>query len=143
MPSNQKAKEQLGIAHGTANGRLRKMLLWKYVVDAGDNICFQCGQTIESIDDLSIDHKTPWLDSEDPISLFFDLGNIAFSHLSCNMRAARPHRKIDWPEGQAWCSLCKTMKPLDAFPKSKKHNRNRECRRCNTTSRRTQKRNRG
>ena len=38
---------------------------------------------------FSIEHKTPWLDSGDPIGLYFDLDNISFSHLSCNCRASR------------------------------------------------------
>ena len=74
---------------GTASNRLRKELLFKYIKKAKDNYCFQCGSEIETIDELSIEHKIPYLDSEDPIELFFNLENIAFSHLTCNIRAAR------------------------------------------------------
>jgi hypothetical protein len=97
--SKDKRKEQLGVAIGTAQHRLRKMLLWGYVVKCGDNTCYQCGKEIISIDDLSIEHKTPWLDSEDPKKLFFDPDNITYSHLSCNVRAARkPNKKYETPE---------------------------------------------
>jgi len=83
------ATDQLGINVGTAAHRLRKLLLWRYVVAAGDNICFRCGKTIESIDDLSIDHVIPWRHSGDPARFFFDLGNVRFSHLGCNSASAR------------------------------------------------------
>ena len=42
---------------------------------------------------------TPWQNSETPNNLFFDLENIAFSHLSCNSAAAKNPRKL--PEGEA------------------------------------------
>ena len=77
---------------GTAYHRLRKMILWKYIKLAGDNTCFQCGEEIVIIDDLSVEHKIPWLDSKEPIRMFFDEENIAFSHLSCNIRASKRHR---------------------------------------------------
>ena len=85
--SNKKKAEQLGMAYGTAAHRLRKAIMWKYVCEAGDNICFQCKEEIKRIDDLSVEHKKPWLDSNDPIKLYFDLNNVTFSHLSCNCRA--------------------------------------------------------
>ena len=53
------------------------------------NKCYQCGNTIDKVEELSIEHKTPWLDSDTPKELFFNLENIAFSHLSCNCRARR------------------------------------------------------
>lgn len=54
------------------------------------NFCHQCGSEIENEQNLSIEHKEPWLDSDDPVGKFFDLDNIAFSHLACNCGAARP-----------------------------------------------------
>ena len=83
-----KKKEQLGIDPGTASNRLVKDLLWSYIVQAEHHFCHQCGAEL-SREDFSIEHKTPWLDSENPIGLFFDLENIAFSHKGCNSRAAR------------------------------------------------------
>lgn len=57
--------------------------------ETGKNICYQCGEEIELIDQLSIEHKIPYLDSDDPKKLFFDLNNIGFSHLNCNIKASR------------------------------------------------------
>lgn len=84
-----KKKEQLGMNPSTAAGRLRKNVLFSLVQRCGEDLCHQCGNKIETPEELSIEHKTPWLDSEDPVRLFFDLDNISFSHLSCNAAAAR------------------------------------------------------
>jgi len=53
--------------------------------------CYRCGEKIGNVDDLSIEHKTAWQSSDDPIKDFYDLGNIAFSHLNCNRGAAISH----------------------------------------------------
>lgn len=87
--SNKKKSEQLGMAHGTAANRLRKMVMFYLLVQGELNKCHQCGEWIRTAEELSIEHKIPWLDSEDPIGLYFDINNIAFSHLSCNIGAAR------------------------------------------------------
>ncbi len=86
--SNQIKAEALGMSYGAAANRLRKMILFDLVCRLRLNVCFQCGTEILSINDLSIEHKKPWLRSDDPIHTYFDLNNIAFSHLSCNCAAA-------------------------------------------------------
>lgn len=90
--TNKKKEEQLLMPFGTANNRLRKALLFKYVKKAKENYCYQCGSEIESMDEFSIEHKIPYLYSEDPLELFFNTENIAFSHISCNIGAARRNR---------------------------------------------------
>jgi len=97
--SRIKREQQLGMNTGCAQHRLRRMILFKLVQDVNKDICHQCKQKIDNIEDFSIEHIIPWLDSENPKELFFDLNNIAFSHLSCNSRACRkPHRKYFSPE---------------------------------------------
>jgi hypothetical protein len=96
MNKNEKKASQLGMPQGTASNRLRKNIIFMLLKMQNLNFCHQCGAEIESVDDLSIEHKIPWLDSEDLIKLFFDLDNIAFSHHSCNSAAAR-HREIKHP----------------------------------------------
>jgi len=91
---NKKKNEQLGMSHGTAANRLRKAIMFRLLQDAGKDMCFQCGEKIESVDEISIEHKVPWLDNDDPVGLFFDLDNIAFSHLSCNVGASRQHKGL-------------------------------------------------
>jgi hypothetical protein len=85
--NNTKKNNQLGMPFGTASNRLRKMVLFDLLVQSGKNYCFQCNKLIQSVDELSIEHKIPWLDSENPKLLFFDVCNIAFSHLNCNVGA--------------------------------------------------------
>jgi hypothetical protein len=81
--------EQLGMPIGTASNILRKSIMFDLLKRHGENVCFQCGEEIESVDNLSIEHKTPWLYSENPKELFFSLDNIAFSHIKCNISAHR------------------------------------------------------
>lgn len=81
------AKSQLGMAVGTASYRLVKDLLFDFIEKAG-HVCFRCGEPMSRAD-FSIEHKEPWLHSEDPLNLFFDKENIAYSHLSCNSAAGR------------------------------------------------------
>ena len=96
--SNKKKAEQLGMPHGTAGNRLRKRILFALIREAELDTCCRCNKKIEDVSDLSIEHIVPWLDSKDPIGLFFDLDNIAFSHLRCNIGSAR---KPKAPHGSA------------------------------------------
>lgn len=89
LRSHEKKKKQLGESTGAASHRLVKNLLFEFVKD---KLCFRCGKPLTR-DTFSIDHKTPWLDSHDPVGLFFDLDNIAFSHFACNVREARQPAK--------------------------------------------------
>lgn len=80
-------KEQLGMNPSTASGRLVKDLLFRFVVESGYR-CFRCGEELTR-DTFSVDHKVPWLHSEAPVELYFDLDNVSFSHFTCNSAAAR------------------------------------------------------
>ena len=86
--SKETKKKQLGMDPGTASNRLVKDILWNYIVKNEENFCFHCGAELER-NNFSIEHKVPWLHSEDPLHLFFDLENISYSHKSCNSSAGR------------------------------------------------------
>lgn len=87
-----KKHTQLGMNASTASNRLVKDLLFHYAVAHGHK-CFRCGIELTR-DAFSIEHIEPWLDSDDPVGLFFDIENIAFSHTSCNSAAARKPSKL-------------------------------------------------
>jgi hypothetical protein len=70
----QRRAEQLGMSHGAASSRLRKMILFEQLRKHGENICFKCSELIESPDFLSIEHKQPWEGRS--TELFWDLSNI-------------------------------------------------------------------
>lgn len=78
---------QLGVHYSTASNRLVKDLLFDFAVKAGHK-CYRCNLDLTR-DGFSIEHKIEWMDSDDPIDKFFDLDNIAFSHLKCNSSAGR------------------------------------------------------
>jgi hypothetical protein len=95
-----KKKQQLGMHPGTAAHRLLRDILFRYIEAAGE-VCFHCKKPMIR-DNFSIEHKEPWLDSLDPVAMYFDPKNIAFSHMKCNYAAARTVNKIYevYKEGQ-------------------------------------------
>jgi hypothetical protein len=118
-----RAKEQaelLGQSFGSANSRLRKNIIFHLLERLGENVCYVCGEVIEVSDDLSVEHIKPW--EKRSAELFWALDNIAFSHRKCN----RPHsggekRRIESPEGKAWCGSCRQHRDREDF--GKKHAR--------------------
>lgn len=83
--SNSRKDSLLGEPHGTANSRLKKAIIFMLAGEIDGRLaCFRCGKTIADVRDLSIEHKESWQSAADPRMAFFDLKNIAFSHLRCN-----------------------------------------------------------
>jgi len=138
MNSNQRKAAQLGMPHGTAQGRLRKMILFSLLQRLDEDICHQCGYRIATVEELSIEHKIPWLNNS--VDLFWDLGNIAFSHLSCNASAANARRKVDPPLGKRWCWMCKQFLDTDAFSSPREKRPWDECRSCHVKRQREYRR---
>jgi len=117
MKHNEKRLKQLGMPIGTASARLRKTIVFDLLKQLNQNVCFQCGTEIESEKELSIEHKTPYLDSENPKELFFDLENIAFSHLNCNIGARRSSKVSTHPNHSSYrkgcrCEECKNLEKI-------------------------------
>lgn len=130
----------LGMPFGTANQRLRKSIMFDLAKKCNMDTCFRCNKKIDKIEDLSIEHKVPWQNGDDPVKLFFDTDNIAFSHLSCNSAArtfpnteehkrkvregflANPEngKRIKSPKGTSWCYKCKQYLSLKKFYRSAK-----------------------
>lgn len=102
---------------GTASNRLRKSILFSLLKKYNENYCFQCASEIETEEELSIEHKIPYLDSSNPVELFFDLDNISFSHLNCNVGAARQTKVLKHPSVESYkrgcrCGECKNVEKL-------------------------------
>ena len=95
MNKDAKKRAQLGMPQGTAANKLRKIIMFDLVCKLKLNTCYQCQSSIDTVEELSIEHKEPYLDSADPIQKYFDLGNIAFSHHSCNSGARRNTRIVN------------------------------------------------
>ncbi|MET0624470.1 MAG: hypothetical protein ABW250_15930 [Pyrinomonadaceae bacterium] len=115
--SNARKTAFLGLPHGTAANRLRKLILFHLLQRHGENVCFKCSQRIETAEELSVEHKEPWEGVS--VELFWDMENIAFSHLRCNKNHRRRGGRADLrkvgPEGTAWCRNCKAFLPEFAF----------------------------
>lgn len=112
-PSQIKKKEQLeGMDPSLASNNLKKSIIFFLAQKCEMDICYQCGKRIETIDLLTIEHKTPFLDSDDPLDVFFDIDNIAFSHAVCNTKARRAMKPIAHGTQHAYitrgcrCDMC-------------------------------------
>lgn len=79
-------ERQLGIKLGTANHRLRKSVMWKLIQETNRTNCFRCSKPL-TLSTFSIDHVVPWRGND--TALFWDINNIEFSHLTCNVNARR------------------------------------------------------
>lgn len=116
MSSNSRKSVFLGMPHGTAVSRLRKLVLFDLLKRHNENVCVRCGKEILTADDLSVEHIQPWEGKS--VELFWDLQNIAFSHKECNtphtFRGGVQLRKIG-PPGTAWCWQHKQFLPVENF----------------------------
>lgn len=70
---------------GTAMHRLKKIIMFKLAKKAGMDRCHRCKLLITDVAEFSVEHIEPWLWRD--VDLFWDIENIAFSHLSCNSAA--------------------------------------------------------
>jgi len=129
--SIKKKTKILGINYSTASRRLTRKVLFRLAELTNMLNCFRCGGAITE-ETFSIDHKVDWMGSLTPVKTFFDLDQIAFSHISCNARHSSGSKKRikTPPDGQGWCGLCTQMKPLPEFPPRKVHKPKERCRQC-------------
>lgn len=114
--SNQRKSEVLGMPFGTACYKLRRMVMFSLLQRHEENVRYKCGKAILSAEDLTLEHKETWLDGG--AALFWDLGNIAFSHKQCNLKKGIVRREI--VNGTLWCSNCKQYKTIPFFPPGEK-----------------------
>lgn len=109
-------------SYPAARNRLTRALLFQLV----DRTCYRCGKEIQSIDDWSIDHKQSWRTSDRPRELFYDLVNIAYSHLDCNRQDGAQRSG----EQSAAKTHCPNGHPYDE-ENTYLYRKNRQCRTCN------------
>lgn len=111
-----KKKAQLGMDAATASNRLVKDVMFSMVEKSGENHCFHCGEPMTR-QNFSIEHKEAWLDSDDPVAKFFDLENVGFSHILCNIGAARKVKSACGTTSRyragCRCDECKTAQAND------------------------------
>jgi len=89
----------LGESFSNAYYRLTKDLLFSQAIAAG-HTCYRCKEALTR-ETFSIEHKIDWLNHEEAAKMFFDVDNIAYSHLQCNTRAqAYKNRKGPVEDGK-------------------------------------------
>lgn len=89
MSRQEIIKAELGMSYSKASNILLKMILFELCERLELNTCFQCNLKISNLNDFSIEHKQSWGISDNPVEMFFNLDNIAFSHLKCNVSAPK------------------------------------------------------
>jgi hypothetical protein len=111
--ANDKKSELLGLNYSTAASALRKQIIFHLAGVLDLRECYRCGTMITIVEQFSIEHKDPWMGAEDPKAAFFDVSNIAFSHLSCNRpereRAETCKRGHPVPSTRGTCLPCKKI----------------------------------
>lgn len=75
------------MAPSNARNQLIRMIIFDFICKE-NIVCYRC-ETNMSLENYSIEHKIAWLHSEDPVGLYFNLDNVTFSHLQCNVEARR------------------------------------------------------
>lgn len=124
--ANDKKSEALGMNYSTASAQLKKALMFRFVQVLKLDTCFRCGNVINSVEELSVEHKRAWLQEPDPKEAFFDLNNIAFSHLNpCNSGAGV---KKTCKHGIHGCTTC-IQERRRRFRERKRYQDSREYRR--------------
>ena len=103
------------MSYSTAGNRLKKMLFFKLVKETNNDICYRCEEKITHYIELSIDHMESWLDQDN--SLFWDVENIAYSHLTCNSANApvssiNKHPNYNSYTSGCRCEACKMCKKM-------------------------------
>lgn len=116
MTDIQVMTTQLGMSPSKARARFLRIILFDLVKRLKLDICFQCKQKIEKLEDLTIEHKIPWLHKD--LELFWSIENIAFSHHLCNSAKARP-ASSRCEVGKHWCNHCKKCLPVSIFGRRK------------------------
>ena len=142
---NKNKQELLGMPFGTANGRLYKIILFDLVKKMGKDKCIRCGESILCVEHMSIDHILPW--QSNSVSLFWDISNIGFSHISCNYAEARRgksavNRILGGEKEESWCSKHQKFLSRNMFHKdsSRKSGVCSNCKECGKQIRREAKR---
>lgn len=132
--ASKRKSDFLGINFSTAGGILKKRIMFMLVQKTGMDNCFKCKKKIETVEELSVEHKEPWYQIS--VEKFWDLENIAFSHRICNL----PHRHQGKnqrlsPSGYGYCYICEKFILVDQMtsyvsPYTKKKNTGSYCYSC-------------
>jgi len=127
--SHKRDAELLEESYPAARNRLTRALLFQLV----DRICYRCGEEILSIDDWSIDHKQSWRTGDRPKDLFYDTGNIAYSHLDCNRQdGADNNGKV--MRAKTHCPRGHEYTEENTYWYQGKNRQCRQCRRCRVST---------
>ena len=81
------------------------MLFFRLVQEVGLDYCHRCDEKIENYKQLSVDHIETWLHKSN--DLFWDIDNIAYSHLSCNSAKSASSTENPHPSYVSYSTGCR------------------------------------
>ena len=116
----EKDRKLLGLRNGQGANRLLRAMLFRLAQERCLTVCYRCGQEILTVDEFSLDHKVAWRSAPDPEAAFFDLDNVAFSHLHCNC-GSKKREQTHCVHGHEFTPENTYIRPTG----------NRSCRECN------------
>jgi hypothetical protein len=132
--NQSKRARLLGMPFDVATRLLQKQIIVAWARRLGLASCFRCGGLV-TVETLSFDHKASWMRSPDPLGFYFDIENIALSHLRCNASAAYSAKGAQ--------THCKRGHPFDeknTYIRKKCGTNRKKYRLCRTCNRHTQSR---
>lgn len=93
-PNSKRDKiySQLNMSFSKASYLLKKQLFYSLLKQKQLHICYRCNNEISNCKELSIDHIEDWLSSANPKFSFYNLDNLAYSHLTCNIKAQKRNK---------------------------------------------------
>ncbi len=106
--------DYLGLPISTASYRLYRKIIFGLLKKYNEDKCFVCKESIDNIQELTVEHIKPWLNVDQ--ALFWDLDNISFSHHKCN-KVHRTNRKCEL--GFYWCQNCRQCLTAEKFSSTK------------------------
>lgn len=138
--TTKRKSDQLGMSFSAASHRLRRRAMWALLEELGRTDCYRCGGAMDA-DSYSVDHIEDWLYVD--AALFWDMGNLAYSHKACNSGARRVGfsqrrgRPTVGADGTSWCFRCQSHRPVEDFRvnKAKWTGLQQECTPCRKASR--------
>lgn len=114
MGNTQLKSDLLGEPFGTAQNKLRKKLLFHLAGKANMLQCYRCAEQIETVAGFSVEHTKSWQYSANPVETFYDVEEIAFSHLICNVSASKDssysQKQITCSKGHVYSTVHKNGK---------------------------------
>lgn len=101
MRLSKKYSLQLGMEVSNALRLLARKILLDMATRLGEHFCCRCGEPIEDVRELSLDHQQNWINQPNAEELFWSLKNVRLAHVKCNVKEAAERKRISKEDKRA------------------------------------------